>query len=334
MQATLDGLVGQLEKYKIESELIFVDWNPPQDKPRLKEALKWPKGAKYCTIRVIEVPPAVHQRMPYWEKLPIYVVGAINCGIRRARGQFVLPRPIDLLYSDELISFIAAKKLKENERYRVNRCDVNRAVLEKNGLKGQLEYCKDKNSILKVHRHDPNYRQEGLPSMHTDASGDFQLMSRNFWHLLHGYREQGDIISAYADPLMSYASYAAGVKEVILPDECCIYHIDHDSSFNQGTKIKRSLPEKALMLFYRPLRSVVPPSVTSKMMFWYQEVLGNKRKTEVFGIPTMDYMEYIGLSRSIVSEERSYVINGDDWGLGNESFKEFVINTASWDKNK
>ena len=37
MQVSISGLLEQLEKHRIESELILVDWNPPADKPLLKE---------------------------------------------------------------------------------------------------------------------------------------------------------------------------------------------------------------------------------------------------------------------------------------------------------
>ena len=33
MQVSLSGLLEQLEKHKIESELILVDWNRPADRP-------------------------------------------------------------------------------------------------------------------------------------------------------------------------------------------------------------------------------------------------------------------------------------------------------------
>ena len=40
MQVALNGLLDQLERYRIESELILVDWNPPTDKPWLKDIIK------------------------------------------------------------------------------------------------------------------------------------------------------------------------------------------------------------------------------------------------------------------------------------------------------
>ena len=77
MQVSLGGLLEQLEKYRIESELILVDWNPPADKPLLKDVVKWPDKLRYCTIRVIVVPSSIHQRYEYSDIIPMNMVVAI-----------------------------------------------------------------------------------------------------------------------------------------------------------------------------------------------------------------------------------------------------------------
>jgi hypothetical protein len=114
MQVFFSGLLEQLEKYKIDSELILVEWNPPPDRPLLKDVIKWPAGLKYCTIRVIIVPPSIHRRYKNSNKAPFHFTVATNSGIRRARGQYILPAGIDLLYSDELMAFIAGRQLKQS----------------------------------------------------------------------------------------------------------------------------------------------------------------------------------------------------------------------------
>ena len=233
MQVSISGLLEQLEKYKIESEFILVDWNPPTDKPLLKDVIQWSDRLEYCTIRIITVPPLIHQRYKYSDKIPMNVVVAINCGIRQARGRFILPSTIDLLYSGELMSYIASKGLKEDERYRVDRCDVDRNVALYNTLKEQLDYCQK--NIIKINSHS-HVTKRGLPDLHTNACGDFQLMSRHYWHLLRGYRE-ADITAAYVDGLLSYASYVAGVREIVLGSPMHLYHIDHDDKFADRCKV-------------------------------------------------------------------------------------------------
>jgi len=327
MQVSLNGLLEQLEKHHIESELILVEWNPPDDSPLLKDMLKWPEKLRYCTVRATVVPPKVHQRYEYSDKLPMNGIVALNYGIRRARGQFILPSNMDLLYSDELMAYIASKSLKGDERYRVERHDVDRHVVQYDTLKEQLDYCP--NNVIRVHAHLHSGAKEGLPDLHVNASGDFQLMSRQNWHLLRGYRE-GDIIGAYDDSLMSYASYMAGVKEVVLNEPIRLYHIDHEDKFNDKISSDK-LPLENWLSF-----SFLPAWLNRKIMTLYRMFLnfiGYKFKSSVNGVPTLDISEYRKIRRDMLAARRPYIFNDEDWGLGQESFEEFTIKTADWDKD-
>ncbi|MBI2341993.1 MAG: hypothetical protein HYU98_04595 [Deltaproteobacteria bacterium] len=320
-----NGFLTQLENHKLESELILVDWNPPAGKPLLKDVIKWPDRLRYCTIRSIIVPSAIHMRYKHSDIVPLHTVVAVNCGIRRARGQFVLPGVIDLLYSDELMSYIASKKLKKDERYRVDRCDVDRNVVQYPTLKEQLDYARK--HIIKINSHQRNDAKKGMPDLHTNACGDFQLMSRHYWHLLRGYRE-AEIVTSYIDGLLSYASYAAGVKEVILAEPMRIYHIDHDNKFTD--RIKRTMPlENWLSLPFMPVW------FNNKIIALYRmfmTVIGVKMKSRVYGVPVLEHTEYEKMCHDIVAGRRSYIFNDENWGLDQESLEEFVINTADWDK--
>ncbi|GAI73587.1 unnamed protein product, partial [marine sediment metagenome] len=157
--------------------------------------------------------------------------------------------------------------------------------------------------------------------LHTNACGDFQLMSRHYWHLLRGYRE-ADIVAAHVDGILSYASYAAGVKEVILNEPMRIYHIDHDDKFTDRLKVRKPRFEELLSLPFIPMR------ISNKMTSLYRKFVGDKRKAEAYGIPTVSHSEYLSLCRDIVAGKRSYVFNDDTWGLAQESLKEFIIRTA------
>jgi hypothetical protein len=99
MQAFVNGWIGHARQYNIPSEMIIVEWNPPQDRPRLAEALHWPDERGPCQVRIIEVAPELHRRFAHAEALPLYQMVAKNAGIRRARGQFFLVTKIDILFS-------------------------------------------------------------------------------------------------------------------------------------------------------------------------------------------------------------------------------------------
>jgi len=333
MQLSLNGLFEQLEKHHIESEVILIESNPPVDMPLLKDILSWPKHLSYCTVRVVIIPSSIHQRYPYSDKMAMYTILSSNCGIRRARGEYILPGAIDLLYSDELMDFIATKGLKSEERYRVDRYDVDRNIVQYDTLKEQLDYCSKNiirtNAYVPVKQRRFKWPGRDMPHLHSNASGDFQLMSKHYWHLLRGFRED-EIIGSYCDSLLSYASYAAGVKEVILKDPIRLYHMDHDDKFTQRL-VSHGLPlEKMLKLPFLPeWFNLVISGVYGRLLRFF----GYKSKSSVNGIPTLDKTEYQKIAREMVAGKRSYVFNDEDWGLGQDSLEEFVICKADWDKN-
>lgn len=124
MQAFVDGWFHQTAKFGLDSELIFVEWNPPADRPRLIDSLRWPENRGPCRLRLIEVPEELHNHFACADRLPLYQFIAKNVGIRRARAPFILTSNIDILFSDELMAFLAERKLEENVIYRNDRLDV------------------------------------------------------------------------------------------------------------------------------------------------------------------------------------------------------------------
>src|SRR5437879_5733498 len=123
MQLFVSGLLEQCRRHQLDAELILVDWNPPPDKPKLKEVLSYQVQNGRCDVRIIEVPPEVHSRFKYSDQLPLFQMIAKNVGIRRARAPFVLATNIDILFSDELFAFMRAH-LEPKTMYRVDRRDV------------------------------------------------------------------------------------------------------------------------------------------------------------------------------------------------------------------
>jgi hypothetical protein len=141
MQAFVNGWVEQSKRRRLTSELIFVEWNPPADRPRLVDALHWPEDLGPCQVRILEVPPELHRRYSHAEALPLYQMMAKNAGIRRARGRFVLATNIDIIFSDELVGFLAERKLEPRRMYRIDRHDAMPEV-PIDGIEDQLAYCR------------------------------------------------------------------------------------------------------------------------------------------------------------------------------------------------
>jgi len=161
MQLFVNGLLEQCRRHQLDAELVLVEWNPPEDKPRLSEALTWPVKDGPCTVRIIEVSPEVHQRFSQRDQLPLFQMLAKNVGIRRARGRFILATNIDILFSDEIIRFFASGKMKPSRMYRVDRFDVPANVPGDLSLDQQLEFCR--NNVIRRHarRRTPDLAYNG-----------------------------------------------------------------------------------------------------------------------------------------------------------------------------
>ncbi len=169
MQAFADGWIAQARRFGIASELIVVEWNPPEDRPRLAEALRWPDDASPCEVRILEVSPALHRRFAHAAALPLYQMIAKNAGIRRARGEFVLATNIDILFSSELASYFGEKRLTPGVMYRIDRHDAMSEVPPGRPIEEQLDWCRT--HLIRVNRREGTFHvaPDGRPTL---SAGD------------------------------------------------------------------------------------------------------------------------------------------------------------------
>lgn len=158
MQIFVDALVAQCERHGIDAELVLVDWNPPADRPPLAEILQWPEESTRCCIRVVQVPHELHSKLNHSARLPLFQMIAKNVGIRRARGRFVLATNVDLLFSDELMSFIAKRRLQSGFVYRTDRYDVRSDIELGAPVEEQLAYCRQ--HLIRICKREGTYDVE------------------------------------------------------------------------------------------------------------------------------------------------------------------------------
>lgn len=141
LQIFVNALVGEANRHSLPTELVLVEWNPPAEKPPLIEAIRWPADPGFCAIRIVTVPAALHRRCLHSEAQPLYQMIAKNAGIRRATGEFILATNVDILLSDELMRFLAERRLQRGRMYRTDRHDVQEDVPVDAGVEDQLAYC-------------------------------------------------------------------------------------------------------------------------------------------------------------------------------------------------
>jgi hypothetical protein len=316
-QIFVNALFDQCQKHRLPGELILVDWNPLPERPKLHQALDFSRSNEYCAARVIEVPPVIHQHLEYGDKLPFFQMIAKNVGIRNARGRFILATNIDILFSDELMGYVARQRLDPKRMYRVNRYDVANTIPADAPVSDQLGFCwknlirvhrrrqtlalarnappavLDDDDILKRtglwHRDEPDgpvrctiLERDSPPEyLHTNACGDFTLLSREKWHELRGYPEF-EAFSFHIDSMFCYMAHYSGVSETLLAPPCVIFHIEH--SIGSGWS-----PEGHQALFARLEKAGIPSFENGQLKEW---------------------------GETMKAGQQPFVFNGDGWGLG------------------
>ena len=304
MQAFVNGIMQQSLRHGVQTELILVEWNPPEGNAPLRDAIDCKCLNERCTLRIIEVPREVHARYAHAEALPLYQMIAKNVGIRRAQGEFILATNIDILFSEDLFAFFAQRKLEKNVLYRLDRYDVREDFPFSADILTQLEFCK--RNILRingkygvcnlatgnVHRIYPEGAQgifNGRTVLHTNACGDFTLLSKDNWQALRGYPEL-DTFSFHLDSLFCYMAHHSGAKERILEHPLCIYHIEHKAGWTPETERDRTL----------------------------------KKKLSTLSIPEMPHAEFETYAIRMTATGEPIIFNDNNWGHALENLPETV----------
>lgn len=331
MQIFIEALLSGCDGYGIDAELVLVEWNPPPDRPRLAEALRWPSSTR-CAVRIIEVSQELHDRFGGADALPLHQMIAKNVGIRRAQGDYVVATNVDVVFSEGLWAYLAKGALSPDRFYRVDRHDVPDRVPAGRPLSEQLAFCRE--NVLRVHRREgtldlrtgrmdrifrptwmlaiaaalaplsfvPELRERAANAraslafvrkfgrLHTNASGDFTMMSRERWHGLTGYWEFVGF-PTYVDGILCYAARFSGLEECVLPAPSCVYHMEHGHGSGYSE--------------YR------------RQAFW--QGMG------AAGVPRITREQYEALLGDLKAGQRALAVNGEGWGLGDVELRETAL---------
>lgn len=133
-----------------------------------------------------------------------------------------------------------------------------------------------------------------LRKVHANACGDFTLMARDQWFALRAYPEW-PIFSMHLDSMLLCQAAYSGIKEIDLPADIPIYHIEHSmgSGYTPG--------EGGDQLFAR---------------------------LKARGIPYLDWQHVITEIKKMKKQQRKgqpILYNDDKWGFADYSFKETLI---------
>jgi hypothetical protein len=121
--------------------------------------------------------------------------------------------------------------------------------------------------------------------LHTNACGDFTLLSRDGWFHLRGYPEW-EMYSFHIDSILCYMAHYHRAREVVLKGKKRLYHIDHHSGWS---------PEGSDALAIR-MRSM--------------------------GVPILDYEQLCSYVRGMHEKTSPSIFNDANWGLALEDLTE------------
>jgi hypothetical protein len=232
---------------------------------------------------------------------------AKNVGIRRARAPLVLATNIDILFSDDLVA--GFRDLKAGAMYRVDRRDIV-ADLDGTPLPTPAE-CRAL-PWVRAHTREGQEYPDGrrppwyatarstfnrtvwnafhggaLPSLHTEACGDFTLTTREVWSALRGYPEW-PMYSFLIDGIPLFQAYRAGVEMITLAPPQVIYHLEHGEGSGWT-------PEGARRLFSR---------------------------LDSAGVPYLSGTDYDRIARGLLKKGPGYhPINDSEWGMASADLR-------------
>ncbi len=154
-----------------------------------------------------------------------------QCRTAARRGPLRVTEGGDTYLSDEIIATIARRDLHENALYRCDRCDVTLSAQDlEPGRRSLLAHLESLDSTR--HSRMPNPPQWYIRDLHTNACGDFLLMSRRMWHTVRGFPLDSTVLSLDCNSLIMHAAVALGSHEIRLPPACRVFKGRHDRLFS------------------------------------------------------------------------------------------------------
>ena len=318
-------LVHQLTGADLDCEVILVEWNPRSDRPLILDQFKEFKS-RNVTVRGYVVPTRYHDRYLGSREGGLHI-DAPNVGLRRARGRFLLPKASDTFLSKALVETLASKTLDERGVYRCDRFDVEVDMNDYDSVDD--ETLLSRLEVLEGHRCGRLKQPEHwrVRDLHTNACGDFTLMSRQLWSKVRGYPADKTTLSLDLDSLLLHLAVASGGEEICLPDACRVIKPVHSRLHSLRTsqvwkpwqqKLDRYLERKYGHLWAHRARMLL--DYPRRQVRHIPSVLGPSAERNL-----------VWPASRWASGAKPRLTQGKDWGLANEPLEERILCRAAWD---
>jgi hypothetical protein len=293
-------------------EIIFVDYNSPDDLPTLPEAIHDTLTAKARSrLRILRVRPDVHARFKDRTRLPVLEAIARNIAVRRSNpaNRWVLSTNGDMIFVPQAGSSLSAiARDLPSGLYHIPRFDLPEALWEtfnRLDAPGTIESVRHWGAAAHLNEivHCDFVRY--------DCPGDFQLMLRSDLWRIGGFNEQlihGWHLDYNIAKRLSFVH--GGVSD--LADKIVGYHCDHT---RRSTPTHE--PDHQANSWYLSFESVARADLPEQAETWGcpNDALEELRLTET---ATSPYLTALRTSLSSSMPGSSHVARGstsDDRGL-------------------
>lgn len=324
---SLQYLVRQLERHRVPTEIVIVEWNPPSEKPLLADELSAPPGSGFVTLRYIAVDSQYHKRFEGWEHRGIHGSAAANVGLRRSRGRFVLFKHIDTYLAEPLAGWLSKQQARNDAIYRCDRVDIrmdgddwvelpdDRIIGEFSrhivGRQGRLSHSEDWK----------------IRDLHTNASGDFMLMAAEKWAAIRGFPHDPTVLCLDADSIALHAAAAHGAQEICLPDDCVVYKLTHGSTYVARTRtVWRGWQQKLDRYLVEKKKRDLAARLRILLDYPRRRVVG----VESILAPSIERL-FVSRAERFARNDTSLTTNDKNWGLAGVTLPEKIVTRAVWD---
>jgi transposase len=327
VQRALRLLISQLDRHKVPTEIVIVEWNPPPDRPLFVDLVGDCRGEGYVTVRFVVVDGCHHRSLIGSQFKGMHVINAANVGMRRARGRFLVPKGMDTFLTDSVIAQIARAQLRDDEFYRCDRYDVKVETADWDQLTDGQLLERMSESIVNHHDRIVQRPEWAMRDLHTNACGDFMLMAARRWHEIRGYPDDPTVLCFDSDSIALHAVAAHGVREVCWPDDCRVYKIVHGNIFILRASEEWKTWQKRLDDFVTKYFS---PGLRIKLRMLLDYPHRRIRGLETILGPSIE-RNFVMKAQRYAHNDTSLLTNTEDWGLANEPLAERIIVRGDWD---
>jgi GDP-mannose transporter len=227
----LDYFLRSLDRFTIPIEIIIVEWNPIQDKPKISDIIaRWDATLKFKhPIVVVEVSKANHDLFcSYYNQadtgFTYQEYPAKNVGFRHARGKYIIQTNPDNFYTQNTLGHI--QKIVETDVMDIILGSPVRTDIEPISKFPSLIGINNEKTLNKE-LNDLDEKCGTLNDGHHTPYGDFMLFERGRVLKAKGFPEFPSGIHHFETPFVAGFMRANPGSQLKMLNGFTVYHFDH-----------------------------------------------------------------------------------------------------------